>query len=293
MSGGGGGEGFHYGHGDDGLVWLRRSADGRYKKIHPELLEVLLELHHGRLRQSQLDEPLALAIDALRQEGYLVTDAPLIAHQPPPDIRIWPRAALFFTLLAALVAVVALRFDVAWPPPADPLANLWAIPFFFFAASLHELGHWAACRPYFRPKIRLGLLNRVFPALVTMTNDAWSLPRNIRLWINLAGPTVDLALTLLVAAVHLLWFEEMRLLSTLLMVQLMRILFVFNPLIEGDGYWILVDLTGKLNLRSRGWRDLTGLRWSGAAAFTAAAIVFTLGSLGFYVVVGLRFLGVV
>lgn len=269
--------GFEWGAVDE-LVWLRRD-DGSYKRVHRDLIDLLEAVGRGECALADLPPDARDAAQMLVDQRYLVPGAAIVERPTPAPIRLWPRVGFFVVSLAALAAIVVWRWEVAWPPPADPLANLWAIPFFALAALLHEGGHYLASRPYFRPKIRFGLLNRVFPALITKTNDAWRCPKSVRIWISLAGPLVDIWLTLALAGVHLALWPGVEILSTLILVQFLRILFVFNPLLEGDGYWLLVDATDQVNLRTRGFADLKRLRPTGAAAFAAGSLVFTLFAL--------------
>ena len=95
------------------------------------------------------------------------------------------------------------------------------------------------------------------------------------MWINLAGPLVDLVLTLVLAVVHLVWLPDVAFLSTIILVQLLRVVFVLNPLLEGDGYWCLSDLFGVVNLRSRGWNDFKRLRPSWYSLYTFVSVAFT------------------
>jgi hypothetical protein len=279
-----------YGRMPDGLVWLRH-PDARYKRLNPELLELLLQVGRGELAAGELDEGAREAAGQLAAEGFLIPGAESEERVPPPDIALAPRLLLFGACLAAVAGIVYVRQDLAWPPPPDPIVNLVAVPFFVLAALLHELGHWAACRPYFKAKIRFGMLNWVVPAVITKTNDAWACPRGIRVWINLAGPLVDLVLTLVLALVHLVFLPELRFLSTILLVQLLRVVFVLNPLLEGDGYWCLSDLLGVINLRSRGWSDLKRLRPSGYSLYTLISLAFTALCAYFLVRVLLALLG--
>jgi hypothetical protein len=239
----------------DGLVWLRND-EGDYKRVSPRVVEGLKRLERGGPEPETLGEPFGDIVETLRDEGYLEEGGDVVEVSTPEAIRLAPRIAIFGVSFAVLACIAILRWDVAWPPPRDPMINLWVLPFFAVSALLHECGHYLAARPHFEPEIRFGLLNNVFPALITETTGAWRCPRSIRIWISLAGPLVDVLLTLVLAAVHLLWLPDMRLLASLVLVQFFRILFVFNPLLEGDGYWILSDAFDIVNLRTRGWEDL-------------------------------------
>ena len=136
---------------------------------------------------------------------------------------------LFGALFAAVAAVVFVRQDLPGRPPPIRGVNAVAIPFFIVSGVLHELGHFFASRPYFKASIRLGLLSGIIPAFITKTNDAWACPRGIRIWINLAGPLVDLLIALVLRLLHLTVLPDVHLIVTLILVQLLRVVFVLNP----------------------------------------------------------------
>jgi hypothetical protein len=277
--------GFTWGE-TEGTLWLSND-DGDYKRVNRTFLDALTTAARDPAARADLDPEVKSLIDDLAAEGYLTAGGEVTRVPTPEDIRLAPRVAAFLVALAALCLVVAVRFEAAVDFPTDPRVNIWVLPFFLFVTLVHESGHYAAARPYMDPSIRLGLLNKIFPAVITATNGAWRCPRGIRIWIALAGPFVETVFALGLAAVYLLVFPEHSLLATILLVELSRVLFVLNPLVDGDGYWIAVDALGIVNLRSRGFRDLRALRPTGAAAYAAAAILFTVLALvaGLYAMV--------
>ena len=108
---------FGFTHGErDGLVYLR-APDGRYKRLNPELRDLLVQVARGELAAERLDPGARAAAEQLGDEGFLVPDGPLTERATPPDIRLAPRLLLFGGALAAVAALVAVRWEVAWPPP--------------------------------------------------------------------------------------------------------------------------------------------------------------------------------
>ncbi len=257
--------GFHYGQTSDGWMWLR-NPEGSFKKVDALIIDTLMQLNAQgigwRDQQAMLPVPQVKALDILESEGYLRNNQPVIESELPQDIRLLPRLLLFVCLCIALGAAVYDRFDIISSRTFDPWVYFLLVPFCFFATVLHELGHYWASRPYFKPKFRFAMLHNIFPSFVVLTGDAWACPKNVRIWISLAGPLVDLVLGVIIAIIHLVYFPENTLLSSLLFIQLVRVLFVLNPLIEGDGYWCLCDALGIVNLRSRGVRELKQLRFN-------------------------------
>lgn len=278
--------GFGYTWGEtDGTIWLRND-DGDYKRVEPAFLDPLEALARGEADPDAVDPRALEAVDLLADEGYLEPDGEIRKVETPEDIRLRPRLAVVGALALALCALVAAQWDAIWSPPGSVGSTLVIAPFFVAATLLHEFGHYAAGRPYFDPSIRFGRLNGVIPAIITRTGDAWQCPRNVRLWISLAGPVVDVVVTLGIAiALHL--YPGHAVLGTLILIQIFRLLFVLNPLIDGDGYWLLVDYFGTHNLRQHAFRDLKRGRPTSKAAFALSIVVFT----GAFVAASVYFMG--
>lgn len=267
-------QGFGYTWGKtDGTIWLRND-DGDYKRIEPSFVDPLEALARGERDPAQADPAVLEAIDLLADEGYLEPGGEIRRVETPEDIRLWPRAVLFTGLALALCSLIVAQWERIWSPPGS-IGSTVVVPVFFVAATLvHELGHYAASKPYFEPAIGLGRLNKVVPAVVTRTGDAWQCPRNVRLWISLAGPFVDVVVTLGLA-IALSLHPEYAILGTLILLQIFRLLFVLNPLLDGDGYWLLVDFFGTHNLRNHAFRDLKQGRATPKAAFALSVVCFT------------------
>ncbi|WP_207587019.1 M50 family metallopeptidase [Halomontanus rarus] len=256
-------------------IWLRND-DGDYKRIEPAFLDPLLALARGERDPETAGRDVLRAVELLADEGYLEAGGEVTRYEPPSDIRLWPRLAVLGAATVAMCALIATRWSAIWRPPGSVTGTVLIGPFFIVVTLLHELGHYVASRPYFTPRIRLDRLNGVIPAVVTRTNDAWRCPRTVRIWISLAGPAVDVAITLGLAAAFVS-SPEYGLLGTLILVQLFRLLFVLNPLVEGDGYWLLVDVFETHNLRPHAFRDLRRGRPTAPAAFAVSIVAFTGG----------------
>jgi putative peptide zinc metalloprotease protein len=120
-------------------------------------------------------------------------------------------------------------------------------------AALHESAHgltMAACgRRVQNAGIKLLL---IFPYVFVDTSEAWLEPRRRRIAISLAGPACDLVLggafALACLATAGSWREVFFQLS---FGAYLGALFNLNPLLDRDGYHVLVDLLGEPGLRSR------------------------------------------
>jgi len=276
--------GFTWGE-TEGLVWLR-DDDGNYKRVDRELLADLRAVAAGERRVADLSEKKRAAVDHLREADFLHSGGSVTRHETPPGVTLWPRLLAFGVAFALLTAYVGYRILITGMPVGTGTVPslgggvvadlLLAVPVFVALALVHEAGHYFAARPYFRPSLDLTLLNGVFPAFVTRTNDAWRCPRSVRVWINLAGPFLDCLQCLVLAALSLFVFPASYLLAVLPIFEYVRLLFSLNPFVRGDGYWMLVDWFGATNLHTRGVRDLKNLEPSVGALYATLSTAVTL-----------------
>lgn len=272
------GFGFTWGETDE-TTWLR-TDEGDYKRVHPAFFEQLYDLAEGATDPSAHDERVRRTVALLYDEGYLRPGGDVVHHETPADIRLAPRFGLFTGIVAVFLAAIAARWPEIRTLPADlefgtGLA-LVVIPVLLGSIAIHEASHYVPSRRYFDPTIRVGLLNGVIPAIITRTTDAWQCPRNVRIWISFAGPFADVVVATGFAVAFVL-LPDQPIIGFLALVIAARAVFVLNPLLEGDGYWILVDAMGWHNLRSRGFRDLRSLTPSRPAAYALLVVVFTAG----------------
>lgn len=117
----------------------------------------------------------------------------------------------------------------------------------------HEFGHATACRRYNCEHGAIGfLLYMVFPALYINLSNAWRLPGRQRAVIDIGGIYFQL-LTTILFYIGYLFTGNARYAAVILSIDLM-VLISLNPVLKFDGYWLLVDLSGLVNLRARSWR---------------------------------------
>jgi len=258
-------------------TWLR-TDDGSYKRIDPAFVDQLFELADGSVDPDTVDPDVTRAIEVLSAEGYLELGGSVRRHEPPDGIRLGPRIVAVCLLFVSTATILAAQRTVL----IDALGTLdrttvlfVIVPGIIVGISLHETAHYVASRPYFEPTFRVGTLNKILPAIITRTTDAWSCPRSVRIWISLAGPFVDAAIAFVCALVFVL-APERSLAGVLALIFFLRGLFVLNPLIEGDGYWILTDTLETYNLRTRGFRDLRQRHLSWPAVYALLSLCFTI-----------------
>jgi hypothetical protein len=276
--------GFTWGE-TEGLYWLRNDA-GEYKRVDPAFLDTLFAFADGE--REELTPKEREAVTVLYEQGYLRERKTVTELPTPPDITLWFRLLVFlitFTLLTIYVGYRVFVADISVTTVTsfdDSLLEqlLLSIPVFVAMALVHESGHYLVARSYFDPSLRISRLNGVFPAIVTTTTDAWRCPRNVRVWISLAGPFADVLQCLILATISLFVFPRSHLLAILPIFEYARILFSLNPLVKGDGYWMLVDWFGSVNLHTKGMADLKNRRPTKRALYALGSVTFAVLSLG-------------
>ena len=140
--------------------------------------------------------------------------------------------------------------------------------------TLHELGHAVACRHYGVEPKEVGLLLLLFtPCLYCDVSDAWRLsnPRQ-RMVISGAGMYIELLLA--AVALFVWWYSQPGVINQIALTVMVlgsvnTLLINGNPLLRYDGYYLLSDGLGLVNLwqrsRQRVSRGLTRL-WVGIAS---------------------------
>ena len=277
---------FEWGELDDRTVWARL-PDQSVVRLGRDTLHLLLDLDAGRTR----DEARArYRLEPAELRGILERFAQGGAVLPPGGmfgkiVRATPAEdkALAPWLLAALPLLV-IHAEYLARYAATAVLPSWGEGLLVLAAGLaaallHELGHYAAARPYFRPTFGFTWLGW-FPAVYADTQQAWTLPRGLRLRISAAGVMVDLVVNALaiLCAVRYPWLE--RYVTPFLLAQLARWSLTLNPFFDGDGYWLLCDGLRIPNLRTyarqrleEGRRDVFSLYALVSVALGAASLL--------------------
>lgn len=128
---------------------------------------------------------------------------------------------------------------------------LFLIPFSWFAVSLHELGHAIAAKKYgiAMPKgLGIGLYYFMF-MLYTDTHESWNLSRKKRAVISTAGMYWEVILLIVLIPVCL--GSKSAALKDVILLTHISFLTIFNPFLKMDGYWLLTDLLGVINLHKK------------------------------------------
>ncbi len=119
---------------------------------------------------------------------------------------------------------------------------------------LHEFSHAFACKKYGRKINRAGFMLYIgLPMLFVETTDIWMKSKKERIFVSVAGPFTDL----LVGSVCFLLHKSfgnigiLQILPIVGLIAYIRCLYNFNPLLEFDGYYILMDLLDIPELRKK------------------------------------------
>lgn len=245
---------FEWGDLGDHTAWVRLPS-GQVMRVGEEALRLVLDLDAGRtlasardryrLEAHELDQLLAPFV----QGGAILEDAlgKVVRATPVEDESVahwWIPALLLLALHGEYLATYAhTTILTSWRDGLLVIAACLA------AAVVHELGHYLASIRWFRPGFGFTWLGW-FPAVYADTQEAWTLPRGIRLRINAAGVMTDLivntgAILLAVSTPGLEYFV-----TPFLLAQMSRWAITLNPFFDGDGYWLLADGLGITNLRS-------------------------------------------
>src|SRR5215213_6465283 len=157
----------------------------------------------------------------------------------------------------------------------------------FLVVALHELAHGLVVSSFGRRVTRAGVkLMLVFPYAFVDTSDGWFEPRRRRLAISAAGPASDLLVGAVFALGAAFVHGTVRDFSNL------------NPLLDRDGYHMLVDLLGEPGLRRRARAHLAAvLSGRGRASdeprallvYALAGLAWTMAAVAFVIVMSTRY----
>jgi putative peptide zinc metalloprotease protein len=134
---------------------------------------------------------------------------------------------------------------------------LWLLLVWITLKVIHEAAHGVACRKYGGEVRQAGVLILLLaPLAYVNVTSAWRFSsRRQRLIVSAAGMYVELLVAFL--AVIVWYYTESRWLSDLcynivIMAGISTVLFNANPLLRFDGYYLLADLLGIVNLYGKG-----------------------------------------
>jgi putative peptide zinc metalloprotease protein len=160
-------------------------------------------------------------------------------------------------LVVAGAGVVAFGRHVAagsWTPPAVSRSLVIWLASLALHVVVHEAAHAATCKHFGRQVHRAGIGWYFFaPVAFVDTSDIWAAARLPRILVSAAGPYSNLVLSGAAALAALLstgadWQDMLLGFSA---IGYVLVLVNINPLLELDGYYIVMDLLEIPNLRAR------------------------------------------
>jgi putative peptide zinc metalloprotease protein len=204
------------------------------------------------------------------------------------------QAALLALVGAGAVAFAGHLASGSWTPSPRSLP-VWLASLALHLV-VHEAAHAATCKHFGRQVHRAGIGWYFFaPVAFVDTSDIWAAARWPRILVSAAGPYSNLALSGIAALVALLiapagWQE---LLWSFSLTGYVLALVNVNPLLELDGYYVVMDLLEIPNLRARALAYL-GSRPGGRAApeprLRCVFMLFGIASLAYGIAIGVGML---
>ena len=148
----------------------------------------------------------------------------------------------------------------------DPSAGDFWSGYLLFVASLivHEFGHASACSRYGAQPSDIGFtMYLIYPAFYSRVTNAWRLRRWQRVVVDLGGNYFQYLVGVVYVACYLYTGRDMFWVAALMIVYSSA--FSLNPIFKFDGYWMMADALGVMNLSQQPkrllkhlWRALRG-----------------------------------
>ncbi len=224
---------------------------GVYRQVHESLEGRRLRVRLGRLWHAFLQTPLAIsgldgALDRLyKAAGWLLFTKP---------------AQILYVVLSLVGLVlygklfISGRYSLVSEAGSYGLGLVMLIAAQFVAVFLHELAHALTVKHYRREVRRAGVMIYFgMPAFFVDTTDMWLEGKRARLAVTWAGPYSGLILAGLVTLVMVAWpvLPPNPLLFKFAFTCYILVFINLNPLLELDGYYLLMDWLGISQLRRK------------------------------------------
>lgn len=230
-----------------------------YKQIQQIISDFLWK--NGLIEQvdsSDLPNKPALSPEKKNRSFHFTLKVPLIS--PRMAAKVAKKLTWFFdpfVVIMGLIAVCSAHLAVylEWflPRPNAPLepSQLFVIFLMVVVTVLfHELGHATACHAYGTNHGAIGFcLYLIFPAFYVDLSNTWRLRCRQRAIIDVAGMYFQLLVTVPLFCLYVLTGTPYYA-HVIYAIDLM-VLLSLNPIFKFDGYWLLVDLSGIVNLHKK------------------------------------------
>ncbi len=208
---------------------------------------------HGRSKHRLLSSLLSIKIHAFNPDKLLTDLEKKLSFCFSP----------IFTLFAwSVIAIAVILLILNWDSLFVSLRNLfslYSVPLIIIVAftimTIHEFAHGLTLKHFGGKVDEMGFLFLYFiPALYCNVNDAWMLKKRERILVTLAGGYIQLFIwAMAIIAWRLLSPETLasRICAIIIAFAGIQAILNFNPLLRLDGYYLLSDLLGIPNLRTR------------------------------------------
>ncbi len=238
-----------------------------YQRVRGRLLSRRPQYRLARVWQSFLQRQFAISgLDRALSGVYRWVGGLLFAR---PLLILY----LLLTVLGLYAFVQALRggqYGVVTIAGSIALGMVGLIVANLFAVLIHEMAHALTVKHYGREVRRGGFMIYFgMPAFFVDTTDIWLEGKRARLAVTWAGPYSGLILGGLASIVLLLWpaFTLNPLLFQFAFLSYLTVFFNLNPLLELDGYYLLMDWLDIPMLRRKSLAFIRGGLWEKVKAF--------------------------
>lgn len=175
----------------------------------------------------------------------------------------------------------------------DASGVLLILLFSTLATICHEFGHASAAAHYGCRRMSIGWgLYVIYTVFWTDVSEAWKLPRRQRAMIDIGGVYFESIFLLLMLALYLKT-GNLVFLFAFVFIDL-SLVTTFNPFLRMDGYWLISDLFGIVNLRKQQteWLGEIASKLFGGGSYVKQSSLSKRArwALGIYSVAGVAFL---
>ncbi len=233
----------------------RLSTRGGTEALSPE--EVAQALQRAEASFTPTENPKEEAIPD--RSSYINFRIRLLKEGPLNRV-VTPLAGLFRKQLAIPLSVLSLVLTVWYflspAVPGTALPDYYRLPLLygclFLVFFFHELGHAAATRFFgIRPsEVSFGFY-LVFPVFFADVSKIWALGSRKRIIVNLGGIYFQLLINIMLLGTYLAGFVEQGFLHSVILTNLLVIVYSLIPFLRYDGYWVYSDYFNIPNLMRR------------------------------------------
>jgi len=270
-----------YGLLDDGKIWVAL-PDSHIFQIDKLTLSIILDLNAGKTVKESSDKfgieigQIEFLLKKIASHSGITTEnnGKVTRFSLRQDMDIALYILIFFGMLVfqAYYFLFIARTVLMKTLPEGVVVAILAL----VAVIAHEAGHFISAWKFTGIKPRAGFeMNFIFPSIYVDTHEAWRLPRNKRFVINTAGMFFDLIVNTACVLIVLVYRPAEYYATPFLITQYMRWAILLNPIFKGDGYWILADTLGLVNMEKRGIAEMKSLKFNLLSVFGVISVIFS------------------